>query len=77
MTIQEIAEKAWNEIKADDDPLFTLCANTHRENLIYKADSVKASGVCADQFDRAVWDLLNPVEPEPEEKGSANKKKPK
>ena len=77
MTIQEIAEKAWNAIKHPADPPFALCDRTHREKLIYQADSVKTSGVCADQFDRAVWDLLNPAEIEPEEKGSANKKKSK
>lgn len=57
---EEIAEVAWNATKSIDDPEWGLTPTTHRDKFLYKAQSVKRSGVVDDDFDRKVAELLKP-----------------
>lgn len=57
---EDIAEAAWNATKSEADPEWGLTAATHREKLLYKAQSVKRSGVADDDFERKVAELLKP-----------------
>src|ERR1044071_9123722 len=57
---EDIAEAAWNATKSADDPEWGLTPATHREKFLYKAQSVKRSGVVDDDFDRKVAELLKP-----------------
>lgn len=85
-TIEQAAALAWDLMKPDDDPHFSGCAKDHQEKLVYHAQSVAASGIANDDFERKVKDVLaNPaaaiteikakaglVEPEPVAKPERN-----
>jgi hypothetical protein len=55
-----IAAKAWEQVKPEDDPPFEQCAQDHKFRLAYKVESVAKTGTCEDDFDRAVHAILNP-----------------
>lgn len=57
---EDIAEAAWNDTKSTEDPEWGLTPATHRDKFLYKAQSVKRSGVADDDFERKVAELLKP-----------------
>lgn len=58
LTIEQVAALAWDLVKSDDDPLFQLCSTDHCSKLVYHAQSVKATGIASDDFERKVKDVL-------------------
>lgn len=61
-----IAEQAWNETKADEDPVYGACAFEHRAKLDTAVDSIKRSGSAdiagLEDFEVRVKELLAEVD---------------
>lgn len=55
---EDVAEAAWAAIKDENAPEWGLTPLSHREVLLYKAQSVKRSGVADDEFEKKVAELL-------------------
>jgi hypothetical protein len=55
-----IAAKAWERVKPEDDPPFDQCAPDHKFRLAYKVESVAKTGRIEDDFDSEVYAILNP-----------------
>ena len=55
-----IAAQAWAKAKAEGDPDFAQCTETHKSNLAYKVQSVRETGALEDDFDRHVYAILRP-----------------
>lgn len=52
-----LAEEAWNQTKAKEDPVYAECAMNHREKLDTHADSAIKSGLAESEFEKKVLEL--------------------
>lgn len=58
---EEIAEQAWEATREAGDPSWADAVTTHRERLLYTAQSVKRSKLASTPFEKAVAKLLKPA----------------